>query len=125
MTSNSLDTRGLVLDQKLVGQRIDLTDDRRLARFDMREERVEQPSRALRVLPRPECLLEVGEDPHDRSPRHVADDLLHPSLEHADVHLAGVDFGGAGLEREPGPTFEPSQRLDDQCRLAHALLTHE
>ena len=108
---------------ELVGERVDLTDDHRLAGLDVGKERVENTARALRVLPGPERLLEAREDPHDGAVREAADDLLHAPLEHADVDLAGDHVGCVRLEREPA--VEASQCLDDQRRLSRAGLPDE
>ncbi len=64
------------------------------------------------------------EDPDDRPLRDAVDDLLHPRFEHPDERLSGVDVVRAGLEREPFVS-EPSERLDDQRRLADTRLADD
>ena len=113
-----------MLQQQLVRPGVDLADDDRLARLDVRQQGVEQAPWARLVLARPQRLLEAREDPGDAAPPQPRDDLLHAPLEHPDVHLAGVHLRRAGAEREP-VLAELPQRLEDQRALADSRLADE
>ena len=111
-----------VPDDELVGERIDLTDDHRLARLDVRKERVENTARALRAARTRAPPRSSGRSTRLGGARG-GDDVLHAPLEHADVDLAGDHVGCGRLERESA--VEASQRLDDQRRLSRAGLADE
>ena len=104
-----------VPDDELVGERIDLTDDHRLARLDVRKERVENTARALPCCPDQERLLEARKI-HDWAVRGVQ--RCPACAPRACRCRPGGDHVGCGrLEREPAVE---RRGLDDQRRLSRA-----
>ena len=63
---------------------VELADDHELAALDVREQRVEHPHRAARVLAGVQRLVEAGKQPDDGVAPQLLGELLDPALELAD-----------------------------------------